>query len=221
MDVGELALVLGKEPEEAVSTVGRVPGVVRAGSMYALRETLEEARERLLETLERHAREHPESPELSVAEARRATGLPAALADVLMEELSGKEVRISSQGVSAAGAAGVPPELEAEARWLLEDLRGAGHEPPSLEPTPALALLLRWKEAVRVGGSMYAAREVAEKVIEEIKTACREEGEISLARLRDRLQTSRKYAQAWLEYADERGVTVRIGDVRVLTRRHR
>ncbi|QYJ15121.1 Selenocysteine-specific elongation factor [Rubrobacter xylanophilus DSM 9941] len=222
MDVGELALVLGKEPEEAVSAAERVPGLVRAGPMYALRETLEEAKERLLETLERYAREHPESPELSVAEARQATGLPAALADALLEELSGSsEVRISSRGVSAAGAAGVPPELEAEARRLLEDLRGAGHEPPSLEPTPALALLLRWEEAVKVGESMYATREAAEKVIEEIKTACREEGGISLARLRDRLRTSRKYAQAWLEYADQRGVTVRTGDVRILTRKHR
>jgi hypothetical protein len=34
---------------------------------------------------------------------------------------------------------------------------------------------------------------------------CREEGEISLAGFRDRLRTSRKYAQAWLEYADARG----------------
>jgi selenocysteine-specific elongation factor len=33
--------------------------------------------------------------------------------------------------------------------------------------------------------------------------------------------TSRKYAQAWLEYADEAGFTRRIGDARVLTRRHR
>ncbi|MDQ5829006.1 MAG: SelB C-terminal domain-containing protein [Actinomycetota bacterium] len=33
--------------------------------------------------------------------------------------------------------------------------------------------------------------------------------------------TSRKYAQAWLEYSDAAGVTSRTGDVRVLTRRHR
>ena len=50
---------------------------------------------------------------------------------------------------------------------------------------------------------------------------CREEGEISLAGFRDRLGTSRKYAQAWLEYADDAGVTRRVGDARVLTRRYR
>jgi hypothetical protein len=35
------------------------------------------------------------------------------------------------------------------------------------------------------------------------------------------MSTSRKYAQAWLEYADEAGVTRRVGDARVLTRRYR
>jgi selenocysteine-specific elongation factor len=58
-------------------------------------------------------------------------------------------------------------------------------------------------------------------VLEEIKAACREAGEISLAGLRDRLGTTRKFAQAWLEYADAAGVTRRLGDVRVLTRRYR
>jgi selenocysteine-specific elongation factor len=58
-------------------------------------------------------------------------------------------------------------------------------------------------------------------VLERIKTLCRGEGEISLGRLRDDLGTSRKYAQAWLEYSDAVGVTSRTGDVRVLTRRYR
>ena len=74
---------------------------------------------------------------------------------------------------------------------------------------------------VRRSPTVDAAREAAESVLEQIKTICRERGEISLAGLRDRLGTSRKYAQAWLEYSDSSGVTSRTGDVRVLTRRHR
>jgi selenocysteine-specific elongation factor len=58
-------------------------------------------------------------------------------------------------------------------------------------------------------------------VLEEVKAACREEGAVSLAGFRDQLGTTRKYAQAWLEYADASGVTSRTGDVRVLTRRYR
>jgi selenocysteine-specific elongation factor len=90
-----------------------------------------------------------------------------------------------------------------------------------MEPTPALRLLLKRGDAVGLGERLFASKETAEGVLEEIKTVCREEGEVSLAGLRDRLGTSRKYAQAWLEYSDEQGVTSRTGEVRVLTRRYR
>ncbi len=45
------------------------------------------------------------------------------------------------------------------------------------------------------------------------------EGEVSLARFRDELGTSRKYAQAFLEHFDAERLTLRRGDVRVLRRR--
>ncbi len=41
-------------------------------------------------------------------------------------------------------------------------------------------------------------------------------GEITLAEARDLFGTSRKYAQALLEYMDSRGITRRVGDVRIL-----
>ena len=44
---------------------------------------------------------------------------------------------------------------------------------------------------------------------------------LTLARLRDRLGISRKYAQAILEALDEQGYTRRNGDVRQLRRRGR
>jgi selenocysteine-specific elongation factor len=46
----------------------------------------------------------------------------------------------------------------------------------------------------------------------------RREGSITLARARDELGTSRKYAQAYLEHLDAEHVTLRRGDERVLRR---
>jgi selenocysteine-specific elongation factor len=46
-----------------------------------------------------------------------------------------------------------------------------------------------------------------------------EHGTITLAELRDRLGTTRKFAQAWLERLDADKVTLRRGDERVLRRR--
>ena len=84
-----------------------------------------------------------------------------------------------------------------------------------------MRLLVKRGDAVELGGPIFASSEAARSVLERIKTICGEEGEISLAGLRDDLNTSRKFAQAWLEYSDAAGVTSRTGDVRILTRRHR
>jgi selenocysteine-specific elongation factor len=222
MTPGDLSLAVSVAPEEILASLRRVPEVRRIGRLYALTKEVEDAEERLLIALKRRARERPESPELSVAEARVATGLVASLADALLAAMSDdREIRVTDAGVVLPDTEEVPPELEEEAEKLLEGLRRAGAEPPAMEPTPALRLLLKRGEVVGLGGNIFGVREAAESVLQEIKTTCREEGEISLAGLRDRLGTSRKYAQAWLEYSDTAGVTSRTGDVRVLTRRYR
>jgi selenocysteine-specific elongation factor len=146
------------------------------------------------------------------------------LADALISALADEdepEVRIAEDGVALTDAEEVPPELEKEAEGLLDLLRRAGAEPPAVEAAHAARLLLKRGEIVRLDGGLFAASDAAEAVLEQVKTVCREEGEISLAGFRDRLDTSRKYAQAWLEYADDAGVTRRVGDARVLTRRYR
>jgi selenocysteine-specific elongation factor len=222
MTAADLSLALSVPPEEIAAGLERVPEVASIGDLYALATEVEAAKERLLETLGKRAEERPEDPTLSVAEARVATGLAAGLADAVLEKMmSAGEVGVTDGGVGSPEAEEVPPELAAEAEGLLEGLRRAGAEPPAMEPTPALRLLLKRGDAVGLGERLFASKEAADAVLDEIKVVCREEGEISLAGLRDRLGTSRKYAQAWLEYSDEAGVTRRTGDVRVLTRRYR
>lgn len=217
----DLALASNVRADELPGVLEKVPGVVRVGELYALSEEVQNARDRLLRALRQREEERPESPELTAAEARTALELDAKLADALLDELSKGEVRVTGTGVSLPRKQEVPPELEREVAELAGKLRGAGAEPPAMDKTPAVRLLLRRGEAVELGGSLFGSREAAESVLEEIKTACRKEGEISLAGLRDRLGTSRKYAQAWLEYSDSIGVTRRTGDVRALTRRYR
>ncbi|HEX6710259.1 MAG TPA: selenocysteine-specific translation elongation factor [Rubrobacter sp.] len=214
----ELSLVLGIPADEVSRAAESNAGVETIGGIHALAGEVAAARDHLLEALERRAAEHPESPELTVAEARTATGLSIRLADTLLAEI--EAVTVTDTGVTLPRA-GVPEELEREAEALLQELQDAGTEPPAAEPTPPLRLLVKRGDAVQLGGSLFAAREAADSILERIKTICREEGEISLSGLRDNLGTSRKYAQAWLEYSDVAGVTSRTGDVRVLTRRHR
>jgi selenocysteine-specific elongation factor len=218
----ELSLVVPAAPAEVAAAVEGKPEVAKLGDLYAPAGEVEAARDRLFKALEERAEKRPESPRLSVAEARTATGLEARLADALLAALTGDaKILTTETGVSPPNAEAIPPELEQEAGELLETLRRAGTEPPATQTTPAARLLLKRDQITRLADGLFASKEAEEKVFEEVKTVCREEGEISLAGFRDRLRTSRKYAQAWLEYADAAGVTRRVGDARVLTRRYR
>ncbi|MGB3633243.1 MAG: SelB C-terminal domain-containing protein, partial [Rubrobacteraceae bacterium] len=221
MTVEELSLTLAVEQDEITSVLENPPEVVRIGQRYALAADIEAARTRLLKSLKNRTSERPESPELTIAEARTATALDTILADALISQLSEAEIRVSDSGLSLPRADEVPPELEAAAGELLESLRQAGIEPPATVPGPPAKLLVKRGEAVELGPNLFGAREVAEDVLEAVKSVCREQDDISLAEFRDLMKTSRKYAQAWLEYSDAAGVTSRTGDVRVLTRRYR
>ena len=115
-----------------------------------------------------------------------------------------------------------PPALPDSALALEVRLRAAGHEPPNaadLDPDD-LAALRAAGRAVRVGRAMYAHPEALAAVRGRIEAIIAADGAITLARLRDELQTSRKFAQAHLEHLDAERVTKRLpDDSRVLRRR--
>jgi selenocysteine-specific elongation factor len=70
---------------------------------------------------------------------------------------------------------------------------------------------------VRIGRSMYAHADAIADVRATVERIILAEGQITLARLRDELHTSRKFAQALLEHFDAARVTLRRpDDTRVL-----
>ena len=129
------------------------------------------------------------------------------------------------EAAPAPAPAAAPPEptaLSASALGLEERLRAAGHEPPSeseLDPADLRALRDAGR-AVRVGRNMYAHPAAIAQVRARVEEIIAAEGSITLARLRDELSTSRRYAQALLEHLDADRVTKRLpDDSRVLRRR--
>jgi selenocysteine-specific elongation factor len=116
-------------------------------------------------------------------------------------------------------------ELSEGALALEQRLRSAGAHPPSeaelgvqAQHLPELRAAGR---AVRVGRSMHAHVEAVEQVGERVREIIAADGSITLARLRDELGTSRRYAQALLEHLDAARLTLRLpDDRRVLRRAH-
>jgi selenocysteine-specific elongation factor len=105
---------------------------------------------------------------------------------------------------------------------LLDQFDAQPYTPPSvkqsieivgeelLNPLIETGELIQLNEDVVLQPQRY--KEMRQEVIEHIKN----QGSITLAELRDKFDTSRKYAMAVLEYMDELGLTLRQGDKRIL-----
>jgi selenocysteine-specific elongation factor len=79
-----------------------------------------------------------------------------------------------------------------------------------------LAMLLEQNTLVRIGGDVIFRSDDLAALMSGIATHLRANGTITLAEVRDRFQTTRKYAQAVLEEMDARRITRREGEGRVL-----
>jgi selenocysteine-specific elongation factor len=71
---------------------------------------------------------------------------------------------------------------------------------------------------VKVGGDVYRGTQIAE-IRKRLEAVIERDGPITMARFRDAVGTTRKYAVPLMEWFDATGVTVRDGDVRALRRR--
>jgi selenocysteine-specific elongation factor len=117
-----------------------------------------------------------------------------------------------------------PRPLSATAVAIDGRLREAGDRPPrdaelGDDVEDALAELRDSGRAVRLDQSMHIHREALDAVRAQVVEIARAEGSITLARLRDELETSRRYAQALLETLDADRVTLRLPDDRRVLRR--
>jgi selenocysteine-specific elongation factor len=125
--------------------------------------------------------------------------------------------------VAARGPAPSAPALEPEATELAERLLAAGHEPLSRselgDSVALLPALIQAGVAVRIGRDLYAHRDALAVVAERAGAIIANEGAVTLARLRDELGTSRKYAEALLEHLDQARYTKRLPDDRRVLRR--
>jgi selenocysteine-specific elongation factor len=158
-------------------------------------------------------RRHGPSPEILARLRRGEAAQPAGPA---------RRVDLARAREPAAPAAPAPAEhaapasLSAAALALEERLRAAGPRPPSEAELGADATYLpelrAAGRAIRVGRSMYAHVDAVAEVRVVVERLIAAEGAVTLARLRDELAISRRYAQALLEHLDSARVTRRRPD---------
>ncbi|MCX6071688.1 MAG: selenocysteine-specific translation elongation factor [Chloroflexi bacterium] len=129
----------------------------------------------------------------------------------------------------AVGLAGYAPQPSSAERTRMEQasarVEAARFSPPSSRELvdevgeEAFAYLVATRAIVPVSADVvFSARAYAE-MVDRVQALLAREGEVTVGRIRDEFETSRKYVVALMEHMDSLGLTVRDGDVRRLARR--
>jgi selenocysteine-specific elongation factor len=129
---------------------------------------------------------------------------------ILIEEVS--YLRLPSHSVR------LTPAQQAKVDAFLKSLVEQPYAPPGeFIPEPDLLnMLIEQGRVVKVSDSVVFSKSAYDEMVAKIKAQIKAKGKISLGEVRDMFSTSRKYAQALLEYLDREKVTRRVGDDRVL-----
>jgi selenocysteine-specific elongation factor len=175
--------------------------------------------DRITKLLEEYHRKYPARagmPRLELSNnLKLGSHAPAALerlTDQGIIVIGGGQVRLPSHTVKLTSAQ--QARLDAFTRALAEN----PYAPPSgLIPEPDLLNeLVSQGKVVKISDTVVFAKEVYDDMVSKITARIKEIGKVGLGEVRDMFGTSRKYAQALLEYLDAKKVTRRVGDDRVL-----
>lgn len=113
-------------------------------------------------------------------------------------------------------------EQQTKVHAVLAAFRRQPYTPPSLAEATALSdaeivsALLYQGILVRLNEDVLFLRETYDEMVGRIIAHIKAHGSMTVAQVRDAFNTSRKYALAIMEYLDEKKVTRRVGDERVL-----
>lgn len=85
--------------------------------------------------------------------------------------------------------------------------------------TDILKIIAKKGKIVRINDSLYLPAETYNKMIELLKDFFSKKNEMTVSEFRTLLNTTRKYAIAYLEHLDSQKITLRVGEVRKLIKR--
>jgi selenocysteine-specific elongation factor len=210
VDAAEAALRAG---------TGRVPdSVVRLGRRLFSRARANELRDRLHAALQEHHMRHPLEAGMPREALRAAVGVAGDEFDDLVDGIDtvvteGPLVRLADHSVVLA------PEQQSAMESLVAWIEGAGFTPPLADELGADEALLRALTAagrlVKIG-DFYLTAEQTSEARTRVRALIESGGPVTVAQIRDALQTSRKYAVPLCEWLDATGATHRQGDLRAL-----
>src|SRR5579875_661730 len=216
---------------ETLLTEGRVRKV---GGFWFAQPVWDAFKEEAVRLVSAYHREYPLRAGLSKEEWRARLGLSSKMVTEVVTTLQeeGQLVEVSGAKGAPGGLlrlpAFVPTFTEAQQQQiqrLLRQFNENPYTPPGRAEAEAtvgaevLAALVEQGRLVKLGGNMDAVlflRETYEEAVAKLIAYLREHGRMTASEARDVLGTTRKYILPLLEHMDERRITRRVGDERVL-----
>jgi len=188
---------------------------------------------RLIAWLERHHRAHPDQPgrlmDAVLGWLERVTMNRTLVRPLLDQLVQAKRIKLLGKFVCSPAFA---PSLSAADERVLQSLvtavRDGAFHPPSLDEIAAAShldgkriarlatLAVALGELVVVAPNLYLHAEVEKRLREVLADLIARMGPVSVAQVREVLNSSRKFVVPFVEYLDRMGFTKRVGDQRVL-----
>jgi selenocysteine-specific elongation factor len=226
VEVNDLPVRAGATPGELEDLLA-ADGVRRVGERIFDDAALGALAEQAMTAVEEYHQRFPLDPGAPLQSVRARLGVQAQVAEAILGDLQ-KAGRLELRGAVALRSGWSPilsSEAEAERERLVDALRSAGSEPPSVgeleerhgESTLALLRLLeRDGEVVQVESDRFYAAAALSAIVGTLRATMHPGRPYTPAELRDALGLSRKFLIPLLEYCDRSGVTDRRGGERFL-----
>lgn len=203
----------------AEGTVMALTAPSEQGEWLIGREGWETLRRQVLSALQAFHAHYPLRKGMPKEDLRTRLGLDGRPFSAVLSTLV-SEGTVAEAGAMVRLASHTPrltPEQEKAAAAFLQALEANPYAPP----LPAidgelLAFLVEEGKVVKVAEGVVFSARAYQEMLQAIVAHLRQHGTITVAQVRDMFRTSRKYALALTEYLDQKRITRRVGDERVL-----
>jgi selenocysteine-specific elongation factor len=183
----------------------------------------------VIEAIESYHRSFPLRRGIPREELKSRLKLTARVSNAIMHKLSQQNQLVEAGAFLYRSGFQVTftPDQRQKVRRSLDLFAQSPFSPPTINETrqelgeEVYTALVDSGQLKPVSPEVVFRSEDYEKMAGEVRKHIEQNGSITLAQFRDRFNTTRKYAQAFLEHLDQTGVTFRDGDVRKLKEAHK
>jgi selenocysteine-specific elongation factor len=214
--------------------------VKRVGAFWFAQAVWEALADEAIRLVSEQHRQYPLRVGLSKEEWRTRLHLPPKMATEILAALQEEGQLAEASGATSTIGSFIrlpnfvptfTPAQQRQVEQLLHQFRANPYTPPGRAEAEAmvgaevLVALIEQGRLVKLGGSgssgqeanaVLFLRETYDEALAKLLTYLRDHGRITVAGARDVLETTRKYVLPLLEHMDERKMTRRVGDERIL-----